>query len=92
MARCARGVTALLLGLLLPEATRAATAAEWKNRTVYQVLTDRFATLEALEGLAGVAATLQEALGPGEVEVAVAPDLPPGVQTLGPVRVRVALE
>ena len=47
---------------------------------------------EALEGLAGVAATLQEALGPGEVEVAVAPDLPPGVQTLGPVRVRVALE
>lgn len=33
---------------------------------------------EALEGLAGVAATLQEALGPGEVEVAVAPDLPRG--------------
>ena len=47
---------------------------------------------EALEGLAGVAATLQEALGPGEVEVAGAPGLPPGVQTLGPVRVRVALE
>ena len=47
---------------------------------------------EALEGLAGVTATLQEALGPGEVEVAVAPDLPPGVHTLGPVRVRVALE
>lgn len=44
MMRCRHAQNALLAVLLLLKTSHAATPQEWRNRTIYQVFTDRFAT------------------------------------------------